>query len=150
MIDLGPEDKINRLTFHKQPNSINTAYRPMYRIVEILLTIKYCSIRKSLTILKLQLVGWISHDPIAAGVVQKLMDRQSIFQFMHIDPAVNLAVDYALGSGLIELTSTGRLKLTPVGDTLLTSIEAAKVMIDFIARIRAINLQIKDLKNDQL
>jgi hypothetical protein len=144
------DDRIEKLTFQKQPNSISATYRPMYRIAEILLSIRHCGKRKTLTVLKLQLISWIAHDVEASSVIKKLMDKQTIFKYMHIDPSVNLAIDYAIGSRLIEITSAGRIRLTTLGGSLLDSMETEEVMSEFTKKLISINIQIKDLRNDQL
>jgi len=150
MPGLLPEYQITKISFHKQPNSISATYRPMYRIAEILLAIRYCGKRSTMPVIKLQLVSWISHDSSATSVIDKLNKKQLIFQYMHIDTSINLAVDYAIGSNLLEITSTGKLKMTALGNSFIERIQEENIMNSFVEKLITINQQIKDLSNDQI
>ena len=108
MEEIIPFDEINEISFIKKPTSIPIELRPIYKIIEILLIIKYCGgSKKMMNLQKVHFVSWLLKDK-SAQELMGTMELAKLINFVHIDPIVNFALDYAIGYGFLRISKTGK------------------------------------------
>lgn len=125
MSDILPFEEIKKISFTKRPVSIGADMRPLYKISEILLIIKYTGWGEKASLLKIQFINWLLNNTEELNKIISLTkrDEKHIFSFMHMDPIVNLALDYAIGSELLEINANSLFQLTSKGEKYFNYIE---------------------------
>jgi GTP-dependent phosphoenolpyruvate carboxykinase len=138
MSDLLPFDSINRINFVRKATNIPIDIRVSYKVIQLLLIIKYCGWGKKTDLQKIHLVNWFLNDNDAKNLYES-MEIRTLINFIQIDPIVNFAVDYAIGYGFVKITRTGKLLITKNAELVIAEIESNHLMQDEIANIQKVN-----------
>ena len=119
-----PFDAIDKLTFQPKPQPLPASLRPIYRIALIALVLKINCRGQTATLLKLQFFNWLLKCSSLKELIEKGLKHHDNFtlELIHIDPMVNLALNYAFADGLVEITGNSKYKLTEKGNQFVTSI----------------------------
>jgi hypothetical protein len=125
--------------FHQRPKPVPGVLRPAWRIPTILLLIKKCWGGKA-SLEQLHVLNWAVRDWRARRIFLLLLDDEinpdeAIVRF---EPALNRALDLALGLKLVSWTEAKRLTLTERGEEVIAGIEAEGVLEEereFLAQI---------------
>jgi len=113
-----PFESIKRFTFNIEPMAIPAELRPMHKIGLILLFLRLNSSASTSSILKIQFLNWVLKiKDLKAQLINETDGKESTYllKVVHLDPAVNRAVQYAIAENLISLQKTGKIKLTDLG-----------------------------------
>lgn len=97
-----------RLFFERRPAPVLVEHRPLYKICQLLLVLRHSSRGGKSTLPRLHLFNWALKR---TERLQKLVDATQA-KILHItawgfDPAVAIAIRYAVAEGLIRTISTG-------------------------------------------
>lgn len=97
-----------RLRFERRPSPVLVEHRPLYKICQLLLVLHISSRSGKSTLPRLHLFNWALKR---TDRIQKLVDAAKA-KVLHItawgfDPALAIAIRYALAEGLLQPTSTG-------------------------------------------
>lgn len=116
-----PFQAIDKLAFKPRPLPLPASLRPFYRIALIILVLKINCRGNAATLFTLQFFNWLLKSSSLQEMIEDKLTYQSIFtlELIHLDPMVNLALNYAFASNLISITSQSRsnpkYKLTEKG-----------------------------------
>jgi len=115
--------------FRRRPVALPADLRPSWRIGLILLLLKVCCRRGRSTLTRLHALSWgiraeQTRSALLAVVTGSLAHNGDVI--VRFDPALNRAVDFALGEQLIRRCGGSRIELAPKGDALATALEAAE------------------------
>lgn len=114
MTELLPFEKISSITFKNRPVSLPTEYRAMYKVVQLILFISACGRGNKMTLLQLHFLNWLFHNPDQFDIaLNSVKSQQAVdLPFAQLDPMVNYALEYSIGSALITISTSGSLCLT--------------------------------------
>jgi hypothetical protein len=105
-------------TFTRRPVSIAADLRPLWRISIICLILQHCRMTAA-TLVQLHVLNWALRDQTTrAAFLDALRGGLTDAPIVRIDPSLNRAVDLAIGEGLVNRSSQGRLVLGQRGATL--------------------------------
>ena len=117
------EDLAGLVRFQPQPSPLPSRLSPSRRIALLLLSIDKCWGRRA-TQLQIHALDTAIVDPNARAALAAGDDLKST-SIIRYDPALPLAVDRAVGFGLIERLSGNRLALTSTGAAVLGVIRSS-------------------------
>ena len=111
-----------RLRFVRRPSPVLVEHRPLYKITQLLLVLQISSRGGKSTLPRLHLFNWALKS---TDRIQKLLDAAKA-KVLHLaawgfDPALAIAIRFALAETLVEPTSTG-YQLTEKGRTFITEV----------------------------
>lgn len=97
-----------RLRFVRRPSPVLVEHRPIYKITQLLLILQVSSRGGKSTLPRLHLFNWALKS---TDRIQKLVDAAKV-KVLHMtawgfDPALAIAIRFALAENLVEPTSTG-------------------------------------------
>jgi hypothetical protein len=141
-----PFQAIENLVFNPRPQPLPASLRPIYRIALITLVLKINCRGNAATLFMLQFFNWLLKSPTLQELIEERLIQQSVFvlELIHLDPMVNLALNYALSSNLISIAngskSNPKYKLTDRGkDFANLMIEDEQLVLvkerDFLERV---------------
>lgn len=112
-----PFEAIDTLTFNPKPNPLSASLRPIYRIALIVLVLKTNCRSNTASMIKLQFFNWLLKSSSLQESIEERLAHQNVFtlELIHIDPMVNLALNYAFADNLISITANSKYKLTDKG-----------------------------------
>lgn len=98
----------NRLRFERRPSPVLAEHRPMYKIGQVLLILSLASRGGKSSLPRLQLFNWAMksakrQQQLVLGVGEKVLQVPA----WGFDPALAIAVRFAIAEGLILENSTG-------------------------------------------
>lgn len=93
--------------------SISPDYRPLYKITQILILLNYSN-RRSSSLLRIQLFNYALKKIGVGDFLGEINSNQRI-SIVRFDPAVNRALIFAKGNGLLDVSENGKFKLTERG-----------------------------------
>jgi len=128
--------KINKIRFSKKPISIPAEYRISFKIAQIILILKICSIGSKASLLKLHLLSWALKSEENKKKLKIFIENNFIghFKTWGIEPALNRALSYAVAENLCVIEN-GKYKLSKKGDSFYDIIlknEDLQVEIDYL------------------
>lgn len=117
-IAVGPQ----RLRFVRRPSPVLVEHRPLYKITQLLLVLQMSSRGGRSTLPRLHLFNWALKS---TDRIQKLVDSAKAkvlnMTAWGFDPALAIAIRFAVAERLIEATSTG-YQLTEKGRGFITEV----------------------------
>lgn len=134
--------------------AIPAELRPMHKIGLILLFLRLNSSASTSSILKIQFLNWVlKTKDLKAQLINETDGKESTYllKVVHLDPAVNRAVQYAIAENLISLQKTGKIKLTDIGlniaDKIIINEDLFLNEKDYLKKLgkRVSDVQIKNL-----
>lgn len=115
----------SNIVFDAKPDAVPYNYRISYKVAQLCLIIRICGRGDVCSLIKLHMISFalISHDNMSKLV--SFADGIGNIPVVRFDPAVNRALTYAIGYGLIERQQNAKYKLTASGKQLAEQIKAA-------------------------
>lgn len=114
--------KLSHLVFERRPAPVLVEHRPLYKICQLLLVLRMSSRGGKSTLPRLHLFNWALKR---TDRIQKLIDaakaRALNITAWGFDPAVAIAIRYAVAENLIKTTSTG-YQLTEKGQSFIDDV----------------------------
>lgn len=123
--DLLPFEEIESITFTRKPVPVPPDLRFERKVALMALVLQNNSYRSKASVLKLQLFNWaFSSSEHMKRLRRFMIDGEKEYRpdILHLDPALNYAVDFAVAEGLVQLDKNGKIELTAKGDDLATEI----------------------------
>lgn len=111
--------------FTPRPKPVLGSLRPVWRIPTLLMLIRKCRGAKA-SLEQLHVLNWAMRDERSQHVFLAFLSGEATPDeaVVRYEPALNRALDLALGQKLVAWTDAKRLTLTEKGRDLLTSIDA--------------------------
>ena len=111
-----------RLRFVRRPSPVLVEHRPLYKITQLLLVLQMASRGGKSTLPRLHLFNWALKS---TDRIQKLVDAAKA-KMLHMtawgfDPALAIAIRFAVAENLVESTSTG-YQLADKGQTFIAEV----------------------------
>jgi hypothetical protein len=119
--DLLPLGDIETVTFIRRPVPIPPDLRFERKVALMAFLLRYNSYRNKASVLKLQLFNWaFSSSDHMIRLRRFILDDDEGYRpdILHLDPALNYAIDFALAEGLVKLDKSGKIELTAKGKLL--------------------------------
>jgi len=112
--------------FEEQPDPVPAALRPERRVPLLLLLVAKCH-GSGASWKVLQLLNWTTRDPRNMELLLSLQEHSDIPDrpVVRFEPALDRALDLAVGLGLLEQKTSRAFRLTPDGKALVGEIEGA-------------------------
>lgn len=112
------------VTFGHRPVGVPGDLRPAWRVGLILLAMKRCCVGGRTSFARLHLLSWTSLDSRSGTDLLTTLSEgvRSGVPLVRVEPALNRAVDRAVGAGLLIREGGTRVALTPAG------VEAARLV----------------------
>lgn len=108
-------EQATRLRFRRRPSPVLPEHRPLYKIGQTLLVLHLASHGGKSRLPRLHLFNWAMKDnERKAQLVAAAVERQLNVAAWGFDPALAIAVRFAIAEGLLEETSTG-YRITDAG-----------------------------------
>lgn len=106
--------------FRDQPTAIKGDLRPLWRMCLVVLLMRKCCRSNRTSYAKLHVLNWAMLNEANRAKLLRLANGESepTDVLVRIEPFLNVAVNYALGEGLIEQKNGDRLVLSTRGVTL--------------------------------
>jgi len=105
--------------FRRQPAPVPAELRPLWRVSQLLILLAICGHgkQKRISVRRLHVVAWGTRSPQTQAQVISQFSSADILggAFVGVDPALNMAIDFAAGEGMITYMANGRISLTPLG-----------------------------------
>lgn len=127
--------------FRQRPISVPGDLRPAWRISVIVLMLRKCCLQGRSSLRRLHVLSWAVRDAVVANALIRAIGGEvpPDTVLVRIEPALNRAVDFAIGEGLIRRQSSDRVELTADGkdfaDTILKDTIVLGYEKQFIERI---------------
>lgn len=102
-----PFQAIDKMMFSPRPQPLPASLRPIYRIALIILVLMINCRANTASLFKLQFFNWLLKSPSLQESIDEMLVHKTIFtlELIHLDPMVNLALNYAFADNLISITS---------------------------------------------
>lgn len=115
-------DEPRRLRFVRRPSPVLVEHRPLYKITQLLLVLQMSSRGGKSTLPRLHLFNWALKS---TDRIQKLVDAAKAkvlnMAAWGFDPALAIAIRFAVAENLVEATSTG-YQLTEKGRAFIAEV----------------------------
>jgi hypothetical protein len=115
------------LVFTPRPAPVSARVRPAHRIAVLLEMVDKCRGGRA-TLLQLHALDTALADPSARRRLAGDEQVAPTFSVVRIDPALNRAVDRAIGDDLLELRPDATVKLTDRGRSALHAVREAEIL----------------------
>ena len=128
--------------FRQRPISIPGDLRPAWRISVIVLMLRKCCLQGRSSLRRLHVLSWAVRDAEVANALVRAIEGEvpPDTVLVRIEPALNRAVDFAIGEGLIRRQSSDRVELTADGKEFADAILKDTLVLgyerQFLERIR--------------
>lgn len=112
------------IVFDAKPDAVPYNYRISYKVAQLCLIMRICGWGDVCSLVKLHMISFalISHDNMKKLI--DYTDESDSVPVVRFDPAVNRALTFAIGYGLIKRQQNSKFKLTDRGRLLAEQIKA--------------------------
>ena len=121
-----PFDAIAHLSFKRVPTTLPADLRPMRKLGIILLFLYMNSRQGTASILKIQFLNWVLQTEAMMKWLLEGADklgRVYTLNLIHLDPAINRAIELAVAEGIITIAKTGKIALTKKGTAVASAMQ---------------------------
>ena len=130
--DALPFEAITGFSFVRQPISVPPDLRSFRKITQLLLVLKLCSYGGRASSLKLQLFNWALGSADSMSRLRDFVEtsqREIRMDILHLDPAVNRAIEYAVAAGYMDVENNGKVKIASKGKALIDRVLADDTLL---------------------
>ena len=121
---------MSKLHFERKVMPVIPEHRPMYKISQILLILKICSIGGKSSLIRLHLFNWaLKDEKRTRTLISSAEAKELSFGVWGIDPALNMALNYAAADGLIKKSNIG-YELVDKGSNFLAKVKLIDLFED--------------------
>lgn len=110
--------------FRRRSIAVPGDLRPAWRIGLLMLLLKKCCRQSRSSLTRIHVLDWAVRTPDNQAPLRALLSK-AVTQdplIVRFDPALNRAIDYALGEGLVQRVAGSRIELTENGNALASDI----------------------------
>lgn len=134
-----------KLRFQRKPSPVLAEHRPLYKIFQILLVLHIASRGGRSRLIRLHLFNWALKSPERCKQLEDAAKAKRLqMTAWGFDPALAIAVRFAIAEGLIQEVSTG-YELTDSGSILAKSVvKDLNVLAEDVASLQAIGKGISE------
>lgn len=118
---------LGRLIFTPRPAPVSPRLRPARRIALLLEMVAKCHGSKA-TLLQLHAIDTALADSHARRRLAGDRSHEATLSVIRVDPALNRAVDRAIGDGLLIMNANATVGLTDAGRTALKAVRGAEIL----------------------
>lgn len=96
--------EVRKISFTKKPIPIPADYRPIYKIAQILLILKFCCRKEKSSLIKLHFFSWALKSEERVEKVLNLVHEKKLIDFSmwRFEPSLNRALSFAIAEGFVE------------------------------------------------
>lgn len=135
---------MSRITFKRKPMPIYAGFRPLFKIVLILLILDLASRGKSSSLIRLHLFVWVLKDEQRQNMLLKTVeDKIDIPSVWGVEPSVNFALQFAIAEGLVQKNGTS-FKISPKGILFMKDSNAYELFVDETVFLKKIGSKITE------
>lgn len=147
-----PFDQIDSFSFEMRAEPQDASLRPVYRIVLILLILDINCRGGSCSNLKLQFFNWLLKDIKLQDLSLCVIEKSATYQlkFIHIDPYLNIALQYAIAEKLIAVNHNQKMVLTDEGKDLVALVKQDDLFEDEVAFLLKIGKKVSEIEVGKL
>lgn len=116
-----------RLVFTPRPAPVSPRLRPAHRVALLLEMLDKCHGAKA-TLLQLHAIDTALADPDARRRFAGNETHEAVLSAVRVDPALNRAVDRAIGDGLLAMSTNATVSLTAAGRNALKAVRGADIL----------------------
>lgn len=116
-----------RLVFTPRPAPVSPRLRPAHRVAVLLEMVDKCRGGRA-TLLQLHALDTALADPHARRRLAGDLEAEASLSVVRVDPALNRAVDRAIGEGLVEMGADAKVTLTEAGRGVLRAIRDTEIL----------------------
>lgn len=151
------EVSIQKLSFTQRPIPIPADYRPMYKIALIVLILKICSRSEKASLLKLHLLSWSLKSEANMNKTREYIasNYKRDFSVWGIEPALNRALQLAVGENLCKIVDGKSYKLTTRGSQFFNMIisdielfQKEKAFLEYIGKNKITDRRIAEISKN--
>lgn len=132
-----------KIVFDAKPDAVPYNYRISYKVTQLCLIMRICGRDDVCSLVKLHMISFALIAPDNMRKLVEIVDENDNIPLVRFDPAVNRALTYAIGYGLIEQQANGKYKLTCSGKQLAEHVKAVGDLM--VTEIMSLNLLAKKL-----
>ena len=139
------------IVFDAKPDAVPYNYRISYKVTQLCLIMRICGRGDVCSLIKLHMISFalISQDNMRKLV--DFVDGIGSTPIVRFDPAVNRALTYAIGYGLIERQQNAKYKLTNRGKQLAEQIRAVgDLMVMEISDLNSLAKKLTESKIEEI
>ncbi|PEW38898.1 hypothetical protein [Bacillus sp. K6W] len=116
-------DNVNKISFKKRPIALSAEYRPLFKIVQLMLVLKICSQREKASLLKLHLFSWMMRNQEEMENTNKLIRTNQLdtIPIWRLEPSLNRALNFAVAEQLL-IHKDGKYSLADKGKVFIQEI----------------------------
>lgn len=117
--------------FRERPIAVPGDLRPAWRISVIVLLLRKCCRQGRSSIRRLHVLSWAVRNPHVGNALVRAVGGQvpPDAVLVRIEPALNRAVDFTIGEGLVRRKGSDRVELTADGNEMADSILADNTVL---------------------
>lgn len=135
---------MNNIRFRRKPMPLYAELRPLYKISQLLLVLDIASRGKRANLIKLHLFSWVLKTEQREKILLESAEQGKIlFGFWGIDPAVNVALQFAMAEGFV-FWDKGAYKISEKGTLFIRKSDLHDLFIDEVKFLKAIGNKITD------
>ena len=113
----------NEIIFDSKPDAVPYNYRISYKMSQLCLILSnVCTNGSGCTLVKLHIISNALNTVENMKILDDYVNERTAYMIVRFDPAVNRAIKYAVGDGLIYQLKNGAFKLTDKGKCLVKEI----------------------------
>ena len=116
-----------RLIFTPRPAPVSPRLRPAHRVALLLEMVAKCHGSRA-TLLQLHAIDTALTDPHARRRLAGDESQEATLSVVRVDPALNRAVDRAIGHGLLAAGTNAAVSLTRAGRDALAAVRRAEIL----------------------
>jgi hypothetical protein len=136
---------MSKLNFLRKRMPVLPEYRPMYKIGMVLLILQMCSIGGKSSLIRLHLFNWALKDSRRIMILeQSIKVKELLIGVWGVDPALNMALGYAISEKLISKMDNGSYSITPKGKVFVSKPEVIKLFNHEIKSLKLIGKSITE------
>ena len=131
-------DSAKTFSFTQRKMPLNVFLRPMFRISLLCLTLFLCCRNMQGSFLRIQFFNWITKNRDNYKENIKDFNLRHILknEFLHLDPFLNIAIQFASAEGLIFVSDKKRIVLTEKGKAFCDFILKEELFVDETAFLK--------------
>jgi hypothetical protein len=134
-----------RLKFERKPSPVLAEHRPLYKISQVLLILRFASRGGKSSLARLHLFNWAMKRPDRLQRLVEAAESKALrVTAWGFDPALAIALRYSIAEGLVRTVSTG-YQITDTGEVLADAVlKSADIFVSEKPLLKAIGKDITE------
>lgn len=137
--------------FDAKPDAVPYNYRISYKVAQLCLILRICGRGDTCSLVKIHMISYALFSADNMRRLVEFANGNGSIPVVRFDPAVNYALTYALGYGLMEQLQNAKYRLTDRGIKFAEQIiSAGDLMISEIGRLNILAKKLTESKVDEM